>query len=122
LAQTGSVRGQALAEVLSAADALGVGEEVPESMVLKAAQPVKKILVSTDSDRNVVSERVSVFMVLLLIMKKRVSRNTPLACVRFHVAIETSRPITALTRFAKRSGTKSGAARGWAAILDRSPS
>jgi len=41
--------------------------------------------INTDSDKNVVSERVSAFMVILLVM------NTPLACVRFHIAIETKR-------------------------------
>jgi hypothetical protein len=72
LAHTGSVTGQALAEVLSAGDAPGVREEMPESTVLIGVQPVKTILVSTDSDRNVVSQRVSAFIVVLLMMKNRV--------------------------------------------------
>ena len=63
---------------VSAAVSAGLGVSVGFDALVHA--------INTDSDKSVVSERVSVFRVVLLVM------NTPLACVRFHVAIETSRP------------------------------
>jgi hypothetical protein len=56
LTHIGSVTGQALSTVLSVGDGLGAREEGTTSIVLIAVQPVKTILVSTDKDRNVISE------------------------------------------------------------------
>ena len=59
----GSETGQAFAAVFSVGTLPGGGET--DSLVLAAVQAVKAMIVSPKSDRNVVSERASTFILIL---------------------------------------------------------